>query len=90
MTCREFVELIRARLDKELELNDSQRFDQHASACRKCAAYLDDYRRTIATTTKAFNSQDGCDEDAELPEALVQQIINAGRRFSTRRRTSEH
>ena len=89
MTCREFVELIRARLDHELDLNEVTRFDQHASVCSKCAAYLDGYRQTVEVTRRAFSSPDLSDEDSELSEDLVGQIISSRHRLSVRRRTSE-
>ena len=90
MTCREFVELIHARLDNELDLNEVIRFDQHASVCAECATYMDDYRQTISATKKAFNSLDLNDEDSDLTEDLVEHIINCKRRAPVRRRTSEH
>ena len=89
MTCREFVELIRARLDNELDLNKAIRFDQHASVCNECATYMDNYRQTISATKKAFNSLDLNDEDSDLTEGLVEQIIDYKRRPYVRRRTSE-
>jgi anti-sigma factor RsiW len=84
MTCREFVELIRAQLDNELDFNDDTRFDQHISVCSKCAAYLDGYRQTIAATRKAFSSPHRSDEDSDLPEDLVEQIMNSKRSFPSR------
>ena len=90
MTCREFVELIRARLDHELGFNECIRFDQHASICTTCAAYLDGYRQTVAATKRAFNSPDLSDEDSDLTEDLVEQIIDYKRGVPVRRRTSEH
>jgi hypothetical protein len=89
MTCREFVELIRARLDHKLEFNEFIRFDQHASVCTRCATYLDGYRQTIAATRRALSSPDLSDEDSELTEDLVEMIINSKHRLSVRRRTSE-
>jgi anti-sigma factor RsiW len=89
MTCREFVALIRARLDNELDLNEVIRFDQHASVCTECAAYMDGYRQTISATKRAFNSPDLSAEDSDLTEDLVEQIINYKRRVPMRR-TSEH
>jgi hypothetical protein len=90
MTCREFVELIRARLDHELEFNKCIRFDPHASVCGKCAAYLDGYRQTIEVTRRALCSPDLSDEDSELTDGLVEKIINSKHRLSVRGRTSEH
>ena len=90
MTCREFVDLIRARLDNELDLNEVIRFDQHASVCTECSTYMDGYRQTIAATKRAFNSPDLSDEDSDLTEDLIKQIINSTHRLSVRRRTSEH
>ena len=90
MTCREFVELIHARLDNELDLNEVIRFDQHASVCAECATYMDGYRQTIAATKRAFNSPDLSGEDSDLTEDLVEQVINYKRRAPVRRRTSEH
>jgi hypothetical protein len=90
MTCREFAELIRVRLDNELDLNEVIRFDQHASVCNECATYMDNYRQTISATKKAFNSLDLNDEDSDLTEGLVEQIIDYKRGVPMRRRTSEH
>ena len=90
MTCREFAELIRVRLDNELDLNEVIRFDQHASVCTECSTYMDGYRQTIAATKKAFNSPDLSDEDPDLTEDLVEQIIDYKRGVPMRRRTSEH
>jgi hypothetical protein len=90
MTCREFVELIRARLDNELDLNKAIRFDQHASVCTECTAYLHGYRQTIAAARRAYNSPDLSNEDSDLTEDLVEQILNFKRTVSRRRRTSEH
>jgi len=89
MTCREFVELIRARLDNELDFKEYIRFDQHASVCTRCATYLDGYRQTMAATRRAFSSPDLSNEDSELTQDLVKQIINSRHRLSVRRRTSE-
>ena len=90
MTCREFVELIRARLDHELEFNECIRFDEHASVCSKCAAYLAGYRQTVEVTRRAFSSPDLSDEDSELTEDLVGKIMNSMHGLSVRRRTSKH
>ncbi|HSA51959.1 MAG TPA: zf-HC2 domain-containing protein [Yinghuangia sp.] len=50
MNCDEFVELVTDFLEGALSEEDEQRFVGHLAECSKCEVYLDQFRRTIATT----------------------------------------
>jgi anti-sigma factor RsiW len=83
MTCRDFVELIAARLDGDLDDAEVARFDQHASECAECTTYFEDYKKTIATAKQAFDVSAGEvreDPAKHLPESLIKRILDARHR----------
>jgi anti-sigma factor RsiW len=47
MTCAEFVELVSAYLDGELDSDSELRFAEHLALCDGCEYYLDQFRTTI-------------------------------------------
>jgi anti-sigma factor RsiW len=47
MRCDEFVELVTAYLENELDQTTAQRFVEHLALCEGCDRYLDQIRRTI-------------------------------------------
>ena len=47
MTCEEFVELVTAYLDGELDPATTNRFEEHLDLCPGCVTYLDQFRETI-------------------------------------------
>jgi anti-sigma factor RsiW len=49
VTCAEFVELVTAYLEGQLDPDTEQRFRGHMALCDGCERYLDQIRRTVAT-----------------------------------------
>lgn len=47
MTCGEFVELVTAYLEGELDPEVETRFGEHLARCEGCERYLDQLRTTI-------------------------------------------
>lgn len=47
LECQEFVELVTAFLDGELDDEGERRFVDHVALCDGCDRYLDQYRQTI-------------------------------------------
>ena len=47
MTCSEFVELVTAYLEGELDAAAEARFAEHMALCEGCERYLDQFRTTI-------------------------------------------
>jgi anti-sigma factor RsiW len=47
MTCAEFVELVSAYLEGELDTDTELRFVEHLELCEGCERYLDQIRVTI-------------------------------------------
>jgi anti-sigma factor RsiW len=49
MNCDEFVELVTAHLDGELDPDTERRFLDHLAECDGCALYLEQIRHTLRT-----------------------------------------
>jgi anti-sigma factor RsiW len=49
VTCEEFVELVTAYLEGELDPETAQRFVEHMALCEGCERYLDQFRTTVRT-----------------------------------------
>jgi len=47
MTCSEFVELVTAYLEGDLDPGTGARFIEHLALCEGCERYLDQFRATI-------------------------------------------
>lgn len=71
LTCKEVVELITDYLEGTLSRRDRKRFERHLAVCDGCTAYLEQMRRTIATT-RALAEED-------LPEAVREELVSAFR-----------
>ena len=76
MRCRDFVELIRARLEDDLSPSEIGDFEYHAYQCGRCASYFVSYRNVISAAKGAFED----DEDSPLPEELVNETMDVLRR----------
>jgi anti-sigma factor RsiW len=57
LTCQEVVELVTAYLEGALDGATSARFEAHLADCDGCAAYLDQFRSTIATMGTISDNQ---------------------------------
>ena len=80
LTCRDFVEVIMAFLDGELDAAQRALFDAHLAACPDCDHYLDSYKTTVALG-KSICDPEGIDGPVPLdvPEELVQAVLAARR-----------
>lgn len=75
MICREFIELVGAYFDGELDSSAQDELDAHLAECLECSLYLDSYRKTVELSKMAMRD----DRSEEPPEDLVQAILNAKR-----------
>jgi anti-sigma factor RsiW len=57
LTCRELVELVTDYFEGALTPQERARFEQHASGCSYCQAYLEQMRQTIRLTGKLTEDQ---------------------------------
>ena len=71
LSCKEIVELVTDYLEGKLSRRDRKRFERHLAACDGCTAYLEQMRRSIATT-RALAEED-------LPDAIRVELISAFR-----------
>lgn len=80
LTCRDFVEIIMAFLDGELDGDQCVLFESHLVACPDCDRYLDSYKTTVALG-KSICDDAGLDGPVpgDVPEALVQAVLAARR-----------
>ena len=76
MKCREFTEFIADYLAGTLPDEARALFERHLSRCENCRAYLSNYRATIELEQEAFADEDA-DLPADVPEELIQAILNA-------------
>lgn len=83
LTCRDFVEVIMAWLDGELEPAARQLFETHLEACPDCVNYLESYKVTVALEKCVCDADgpDGPDGPVpdDVPEELVQAVLAARR-----------
>ena len=79
MTCREFVDLLDAFLERELSSTELRRMEAHASNCVRCSAYRDAYADTIKLA-KDSATDDDSKAAAKVPEALVRSILKSRKR----------
>ena len=80
LTCRDFVEVIMAFLDGELDATQRVLFESHLLACPPCENYLDSYQKTVALG-KSLCEPEGLDGPVppDVPEELVQAVLAARR-----------
>lgn len=76
MKCREFAEFIADYLAGTLPEDTRALFERHLSRCDNCRAYLSNYQATLAMVQEAFADEDA-DLPAEVPEDLIQAILNS-------------
>lgn len=80
LTCAELVELVTDYLEGALDPETEQRFEEHARTCPGCRAYLDQIRRTIATTGALTPETLPAEARDRLLEAFRGWTGSAGRR----------
>lgn len=78
VTCKQFVEALEAYVAGELSPSRRSRLQQHARECTACRLYLESYRATIDLARRSAETE-AQTKDAELPERIVQRIVEARR-----------
>ena len=68
LTCRDVTEFLTAYSEGDLEEGTRRRFESHVSSCLACAAYLDQYRKTVELVKETGRT----DTAVEPPEKLVE------------------
>ena len=80
LTCRDFIEVIRAWLDDELEPATRTLFAEHLALCVACEDYLRSYQLSVKLGKRAFLPGDPDDAvPDDVPEELVQAVLAARR-----------
>jgi hypothetical protein len=72
LNCREFDAFIVDYLDHEIPWSIQASIRWHQLLCRKCRAYLADYRRTIELGQSVFD-----DLESETPDSVPQELVKA-------------
>jgi anti-sigma factor RsiW len=76
MKCRDFTQFILEYQAGELTAETRLAFEQHLKKCRNCGHYLHGYEFTVLLEKAAFDEP----VPADVPEELVQAILDAQRR----------
>ena len=90
MTCRGLIARLPELASGSLAADEPRESRRHLARCGSCAAYRRSYRATVRLAREAFRSSD----EADMPEALVGEILAAARarisRFRPRTRYLVH
>ena len=78
MTCREFADFMADYLSGELPSDSRTAFEHHLRLCVNCQRYLAGYEETVKLGKRVFADDDAV-VPAQVPEELVQAILNARR-----------
>jgi hypothetical protein len=70
LTCRELVELVTDYFEDVLSPVDRARFEDHASGCGGCAAYLEQMGKTIALVGRLTEEDVSPEAEEELLAAF--------------------
>jgi predicted anti-sigma-YlaC factor YlaD len=70
ISCQELVELVTEYLEGALSPEDHARFEEHASNCRGCKAYLSQMRETIRLVGRLEREHVSPEAERELREAF--------------------
>ena len=80
LSCRDFVEVIMAWLDGELEASTRDLFDAHLALCPDCVNYLASYETTVALGKCICDPDDpNAPVPDDVPEDLVRAVLAARR-----------
>jgi anti-sigma factor RsiW len=79
MTCREFADFIMSYLSGDLAPEVRDDFEHHLSRCANCVSYLATYQAAVQVGRAALADPEA-GEVADVPEELVQAILDARRR----------
>jgi len=78
VTCREFADFMADYLSGELPSDSRTAFEHHLRLCVNCQRYLAGYEETVKLGKRVFADDDAV-VPAQVPEELVQAILNARR-----------
>jgi len=76
ISCAEFNQFIIDYLERNLPFGQRAHFRLHLVFCRKCRAYLDSYKKTIALGKKAFADHERPARE-EAPPELIRAILSS-------------
>ena len=74
LSCRELVAFLDDYLSGELSSEQAAAFDAHLAECSACVRYTRTYLQAMAVAKASF---DCADEAADVPEELVEAILEA-------------
>ena len=78
LTCRQAIARLGDLSGRDLGREEIRESKRHLASCRSCSAYGRSYRVTVELAREAYRDPDGTGY-AELPEALVGEILAAAR-----------
>lgn len=76
ITCRELLDFLYLYLENGLPEERRVEFDRHLAVCDACREYIRRYQDTIRLGRSAYSDQSA----SNLPEELVQAILDARRK----------
>jgi anti-sigma factor RsiW len=77
LTCRQVVELVTEYLDGVMDPRRRARFEAHLAGCDGCAAYLEQFRTTVAVVGRL--------DAGDVPEPVMSELIAAFRSWTDER-----
>lgn len=72
LTCKEFDDFMVDYLEQDLPVWQKFMCWLHVKVCRECAAFVQQYHRTIALGQKAFDAA-----DEPVPDTVPEELIKA-------------
>jgi len=76
ITCHELLDFLYLYLENELPEDRRAEFDRHLAVCEACREYIQRYQDAIRLGRSAYSDP----SVADLPEELVQAILEARRK----------
>jgi anti-sigma factor RsiW len=76
ITCNELLDFLYLYLQNELPEDRRAEFDRHLGVCDPCQEYIRQYQDTIRLGRSAYSDS----RAADVPEELIQIILNARRK----------
>ena len=77
LTCQQLIDFLMGYLDNELPPDQRVEFDRHMAACPSCVDYLKTYEQTVRLAKTCA----GDPVPDEVPESLVQAILEARKKM---------
>ncbi|MDQ1506940.1 MAG: hypothetical protein QOD57_4667 [Actinomycetota bacterium] len=80
LTCQQVVELVTEYLDGVMEAARRARFEAHLAGCDGCAAYLEQFRITVAVVGRL--------DPGDVPAPVMNELLSAFRNWAGDRDTT--